>query len=177
MSLIDASYFHSRLFLPQVNDVISRDDVRNFITRYEDEFLQKALGYELYQAFKSGIEAPTPDQKWVDIKEGKEFTWYGYMFKWTGFVNDAKLSPIANYVYFKYMEDKASDITLVGAVVPNTDNGYRESGRFKMVDAWNEMVKLNENLLRFLYANTDIYTEWKFNYSKNLVTKINSFDI
>lgn len=101
------------------------------------------------------------EQRWVDLLEGKEFTYYETLHKWGGFSNTLLQSPIANYVYYRYMENKATDNTLVGTTVQKVDNNARVNSVQKMIDAWNSMVDMNQNLWRFLNENKSTYPEWK----------------
>jgi hypothetical protein len=174
-NIIDHTYFYGKLSLPQTNNTEGRSIVDQFITTYEPEYLQKALGYDLWKAFTTGIEGSgEPDQRWKDLLEGKEITYQNRTYKWTGFENTEKKSPIACYVYYKYMEDKASDNTLVGTVVQNVDNNTRVNSLRKMVDAWNSMVDMNNTLWLFLYQNKADYPEWK-EYQTGIIGWANPF--
>lgn len=158
--IIDYSYFTGKINLPQTGNTPGRTEVENFIETYETEYLQRVLGYELWKAFTEGIEGSGPiDQRWTDLLQGKDFTYQSYTRHWNGF--EAKPSPVSQYVYYKYMEDHALDTVLVGTSTGATDNATRVAPMPKMVDAWNEMVRLNVKLWNFLNANRDVYPEWK----------------
>lgn len=160
MSIIDHTFFKGKINLPQTANTEGRNIVTEFIETYEPEYLKKALGYDLWKAFTDGI-AGSPggyDQRWIDLLEGLEFTYLDKPYKWAGFENEQ--NPIANYVYYRYMQDKATDNTLVGTVVQNVDNNSRVNAVNKMIDAWNSMVDMNRQLWYFLKANKDTYPEW-----------------
>lgn len=106
------------------------------------------------------------EQRWLDLLDGKEFEYGGRNYSWNGCEPTDKLTPIANYVYYKYMEEKASDNTLVGTATGAVDNNTRVNPIVKMVDAWNGMVEMNKTLWYFLKANQDVYPEWSgYSYS------------
>lgn len=169
-NIIDHTYFYGKLNLPQAGNTEGRLIITEFITTYETEYLKKALGYDLWKAFTDGIAGSgVPDQRWTDLLEGKEFTYQARTYKWVGFENTQLQSPIANYVYYQYMTDKASDNTLVGTVVQNVDNNTRVNSLRKMVDAWNSMVDMNNTLWLFLYVNKDTYPEWQENVSPGVI--------
>lgn len=89
-----------------------------------------------------------------------------------------KVSPIANYVYYKYMEDSTTDNTLVGVVTGVVDNNTKVAPMRKMLDAWNAMVEMNIGLRRFLDANKTVYPEWVESCETEDVFEIkNEFDI
>lgn len=70
---------------------------------------------------------------------------------------DNKKSPIANYVYFKYQADNVTFTTGSGEKKSTTPITVNVSPRVKMVRAWNEMVKWNCELIKFLDFNRNYY--------------------
>lgn len=98
MSFIDASYFIAELNIPNTGEEAVAQRVTWFINKYEPIFLQKLFGYPLYKAFVAGMNvAPpaTPDQRFLDILYGKEYTDYqGRLQKWKGLI--VTDSPVFN---------------------------------------------------------------------------------
>lgn len=270
--IIDASYFVGKLNLPGAGNTEGLANINLFINDYEDEYLQKVLGYDLWKAFVAGLLEVVPEQKWLDLLEGKEFQYKGRTRKWIGFVplstgssfsiddnnrkelvvdgpgafdpvggsasmtlppefvdedfiisfrvtgplrsdeysvvgniltltagtfntgatlfllkgpsislgtdSTIKKSPIANYVYYRFLEDDAINTTLVGQVANKSDNATRVSPKLKMIDAWNRMVDYNTELFRFLQSGTNSYPEWnERQFGNELYHKKNSFDL
>lgn len=286
--IIDYTYFHGKLNLPQVGNTEGRNQVIQFINQFEPEYLKKVLGYDLWKAFTDGISGSgTPDQRWLDLLEGSTYTHCGKTREWVGFapltdggsyevdsdnfaeltvdgpgafdppaggftftmppgfegesvavyirgtgrlktseftiVGDQvtliisalesgmviflekgsrlaivsgdllKVSPIANYVYYQYIENDALNTALIGTVVSKTDNNRNVNPVPKLVDAWNRMVEMNRGLAGFLNANKDTYPEWvnlyfpdrwyfdywyNYEYYQNdLYERINSLDL
>jgi hypothetical protein len=271
MSLIDVSYFVQELQLPNTDQLAVSERLTGFISKYEPEFLQKLFGYPLYKAFVAGMAITPPDQRFLDILYGKEYTdlqgrlqrwkgiivtdspvftlsgnlsykkpvyitsgitagfvpntsaatldgtngtddWRGWTpilyrdgailfedvdYSWvanTGvltllgdgnvFGNDEQLvaqfeqrtdpinapdvsgqeSCIANYVYFKYKQNYATQTTDFGEVVTQAENSRNASPRKKMASAWNAMHYWVKEFCEFMEAtqNADptIYPEW-----------------
>lgn len=106
------------------------------------------------------VKEITTEQRWLDLLEGKEFEYLSRNYNWNGFNPTEKITPIANYVYYKYMEDRASDNTLVGTAAGAVDNNTRTAPVTKMVDAWNAMAEMDKTLWHFLKVNKDVYPEW-----------------
>lgn len=159
--IIDYTYFVGKTILPQVGNTEGRSTVESFIETYETEYLKKVLGYDLWKAFTDGIEGSgTPDQRWVDLLEGAEYTCQSHTKLWPGF--EAKPSPISQYVYYQFMQDGAINNTLVGTATQAVDNNNKVAPFEKMIDAWNDMVELNILLWNFLYANRSVYPEWDY---------------
>lgn len=255
--IIDSTYFVNKLNLPQVGNTEGLADVNNFIDQYEPEYLRCVLGNDLYNAFINGVDGSgLPDDRWLDLLQGKDFTYRNCTYKWVGFapltvgadytitgissefytaggageydpvsgsavmtlppyfVNAAlnielrgtgklkpteysitgnqltllngilfnagtvvyiskkpsltvvngsvlKVSPIANYVFYQYVDNKVTDFTLAGMVQSTTDNNRVVMSDDVLIDAWNRMVDMNKNLYRFLKANKTVYPEWK----------------
>jgi hypothetical protein len=172
--IIDYSFFTGKLNLPQTGNTEGRNLVDEFIETYETEYLKKSLGYELWKAFADGTEGSgDPDQRWKDLLEGKEFEHNDRLYEWIGF----EKKPIQNYVYYKLLENEASNTTLIGEVSSNADNSKRVSFVSKMISAWNEMVVEDLILYRFLCANESIYPEWHKEMKDEVFHFKNSLDL
>lgn len=178
---INKSYFIGEVDIPNTDyeDVIGLID--KLIKEHEPKFLQDILGYDLYKQFITGLAATTPEQKWIDLRDGKEFQALdGRLYKWEGFKNDTTLqSPIAEYVFFKWVKLTHSQSTNNGQVKTENENSSAFSPRYKMVSVWNSMVEKNWILYQFLQANQLVYTPFtSYGFCKklrNLLTKINPY--
>jgi len=256
--IIDYTYFTNRLNLPQTGNTAGREDVEAFIDQYEPEYLQCVLGLDLWQVFINGIEGSgSPEQRFIDLLQGKDFTKDGCLYKWPGFapltnggsysINNenfqaftaggpdefdpvagsasmtmppnfvdnsslkvyirgtgwlkpseysvagdqltllggilfnldtvvfleigprlsaisgtlTKLSPIANYVFYQYVDERVIDFTLVGNVKSTTENNRIADETPRLVYTWNRMADMNRALYNFLQANKTVYPEWK----------------
>ena len=161
--IIDQTYFRRKLSLPQTGNTDGLADVLDFIDTYEPEYLQAVLGYDLWKAFNAGTEGSgLPDQRWQDLLTGAEFTRNGCTYKWPGFQNQvSKISPIANYVFYQFIDNKITDVVLVGTVASKTDNNREKSPLDRLVDTWNRMVDMNNTLYHFLKVKKSVYPEWK----------------
>lgn len=252
--IIDETYFVRKNNLPQTGNTDGLSEVQGFIDQYEPEYLKKALGYDLWKAFTDGIMSVSPAQKWLDLLEGKEYTYNGYNDRWQGFApiteggsytissgnslelttggpdpNDPdpgttitlpdafqgvpltvsirgtgklktseftvvgntltlngglelvlgtivfidkgprfsiisgdllKISPIANYVFYQFIENNVSNVALIGTVTSQTDNNRNVNPVPQLITAWNDMVKMNRHLYEFLESNKTVYPEW-----------------
>lgn len=262
--IIDSTYFINRLNLPQTGNSAGLAEVQAFIDQYEPEYLQCVLGFDLWQAFINGIDGSgLPEQRWIDLLQGKEFTKQNRTYLWRGFapltegatysidssnfqdftaggpgefdpVSGAtvmtmppefvgavklnvyirgtgwlkapkptaagefsvagdqltllgglqfnsgtvvflqigprlavvsgsviKLSPIANYVFYQFVDERVIDFTLVGNVKSTTENNRIADEAPRLVYTWNRMVDMNRLLYNFLKVNKITYPEWK----------------
>jgi hypothetical protein len=166
--IIDTTYFVGKLNLPQTGNTEGTAIVDGFIQQYEPELLLKALGPGLFQAFTDevyGSGSGDIEQRFLDLLDGVSFSYNNTPFRWVGFRNTAKRSPIANYVYYKFLEDLVNSVALTGVVESMTDNNRNVSHNYKMVEAWNDQVYLLNHLWAFLYTNKAVYPEWtEYNY-------------
>lgn len=160
-NIIDTSFFVANLNIPNSGDADIASNINWFINKYEQQFLQKALGYPLYKAYK----ANTSDQRFQDILNGKEYTdWKGRLAKWDGLMvnvtNTQKQSPIANYVYYWYYRNNVTSTTGVGEAINTPENAKTVSPWKKVASSWNDMRKQVMILIEFIEQNTSVYPEW-----------------
>ena len=85
--LINNSYFTGDLNIPNVMSPDVASSLNTLISKREKEYLIRMLGYELYSAFTVGITQATPNQRFLDILIGQQYTGYnGHTHKWDGLV-------------------------------------------------------------------------------------------
>lgn len=105
--LIDKSYFVGDLNIPNTGDLPVSERLTWFILLNEPDFLQKLLGYPLYKVFIAGLNVTpptTPEQRFIDILYGKEYTdLNGLQRKWQGLIvtDNPTLNLAGGYVYRK----------------------------------------------------------------------------
>lgn len=97
MALINSSYFIGRRNVPNINAPENLSLINHLIKVHEKEYLQKLLGYELFTLFTAGILQSTPDQRYLDILLGVEFTGVdGLKKRWPGLVSVTSSQPSVN---------------------------------------------------------------------------------
>ncbi len=85
--LIDRSYFIGGLNIPNSGDTSVGELIDWFIEKHEPEFLDCLLSYELYKALKAGLQVVTPEQRWIDLVQGVEYSYQSRTYKWRGLVS------------------------------------------------------------------------------------------
>lgn len=165
MPQIDYTYFQKRLTaIPNLNQDNVLADVQDYIVEYDNEYLVKVLGQELKDEYEAGLAVDPPEnieQRWLDLRDGVDFEYNGIKYKWRGFVRATKKSPIAYYVMWHYVRDKNATFTGVGLVRDKAENSENVSPNRRMVDIWNKMADDNRLLALYLYANRDLYPNYK----------------
>lgn len=201
MAFIDSTYFRGELL---VHQAASDTRLSQAITQYEKEILISLLGYELYAALQDDLVEGVPQtQKYKDLVDGKvytqEYNGNEYTIKWNGLANTEKLSLIAYFVYYKYVERENTPLTGTGiSITPAGKDWQRVSPVNKLCDVWERMRALygimpleykgrrsilgtdlpdafdaEPSAYNFLLTNIDDYPEWVF----TPIWNINKFGI
>ncbi len=143
-------------------------DLEAFIEKHEIEILKEILGYELFAEFETALnDSGELDQKWVDLKDGAEYTYATKTYKWLGLVD--LLKPA---VYSRWINYGTYKFTNVGFI---QNNAQQQSATLEdmepfIVRAWNEFVlKVGHNCEQrygtfygFMKVNESDYTGWTF---------------
>jgi hypothetical protein len=264
--IIDQSYFIGGLHVAGLDIPTVQEKLNRYIVRYETEYLERILGYELATNFLAGLIESPVDDIWVALLTGATFyNTYGILDKWKGFIQSSEninytfntsvkgfawivgqagspiagtsafsdnrllnkqfiierigygtlfkegdegvvspdfsmtgstitllngdafapgekyyihllsigstinytginISPIANYVYFYYMRDNATQTTRNSEKLSKSANATDVSPENKQRAAWNEMVWMNKKLYGYLRANNVTYG-YNLNYN------------
>lgn len=164
MALIDHTYFVGALTIGDISSgnspVVGNTVNTRFIPTYEKEYLLKALGYPLYKAFIEGIAVLTPDQKWIDLRDGVDYTVNDKLYRWNGFINSDKVTPIANYVFCEYLTVNAVQSNGIGTAGADQQNATRYSPSDKIQRVWYDMQDMNDSLEHYLRNHEDEYPEY-----------------
>ncbi len=162
--IIDATYFIGEVSIPNTGATAVSQQLNFFIEKYERELMGSILGKQLYDDLLAGLAlTPTVDQKWLDLKKGVVYTdLNGRETYWKGLVTQspsAKESLIAQYVYYWFVRNNATQTSGIGEVKAGSENAVNVSPAFKMVQAYNAMVCWSQELIRFLQVKKDVY-DW-----------------
>lgn len=108
----------------------------DFCTVNERDELTRLLGHKLYDAFVAGlavVSPATPDQRWIDLRDGVAYTYLSHTYKWKGMVK--MLTP---YIYSMWTRDTFQFTTQVTVVQAKVENGQTVSPERKIVQAYND---------------------------------------
>jgi len=175
MNLIDHTYFQKRLTaIPTIKEEVLQD-LNDHIEKYEPEYLYSVLGVDLTDEFLAAIEAGSTDQRWLDLLNGVVFEYNDIKYKWGGFNNTIKESPIAYYVMNYFIRSNNTLFTGIGTVTSNSENSDRSGPTVKLVDVWNKMVEQNEILVLFIESRYSDYSTYA--PFDSLIYKMNIYGI
>jgi hypothetical protein len=172
--IVTPSDFQGKLSIGQLEhpDVAAR--VQLFIDEYEPLYLSNLLGDELSQSFEAGYVKELAGDfvlaggywrdagVWIDDLEWPEQ-------KWTHLADKIK-RPCILYIYYKYREDNVTQYAGVGEVLNKSENAVNMPVDYKMIRAWNEMVKRNLDFR--LWIDEKTYPEYSRKFYRNLHTEI-----
>lgn len=159
-NLIDESYFWGELELGNLfkntnGNLLSEagnnasNELQMFITKYQKKYLTEMFGKTLANNLPTELIALIRDE-------------------------DAKTSPIANYVYYFAMRNKASVTSPAGEIKNTIVNTALSSAVEKVKNAWNEMMQFNNKLHQELFDIETLEYETPLSYLNDIYEKIDS---
>ena len=155
-TLISPSYFHTEIFIPNILEATPVEQARaaelqRFINKYEPEYLDLIMGYDMRVEFLAGLAANPIPAKWSELK--------------TQLVNTSLLlSPIADYVYFYYMRFHLTQTTRSGEITTQVDNGTLTGSNFKQVAAYNRASEQALTIREWIEERLTTYTTYNGSY-------------
>jgi hypothetical protein len=126
-NLIDKNYFWGGKHLPNMEEEQELNDLDRYIAVKQKDYLIRMFGRDIADNMPDKLIALVRDEELL-------------------------ISTIANYVYFHHNRDSATFTTMAGEKGITIRNTWRASPNEKLVAAWNEMVDLNTEIHRMLYA-------------------------
>lgn len=177
-NLIDITYFVGDINIPNIDDANVSSRLTFFITKHSQDFLKKILGYALFKRLSDESEAITA------LLSGAEYTDdNGDFQKWNGLVDSTnKISFIANYVFFKWVDDASNQFSGSAFYTPKADDRILVAPIQKSKAAWDLIYAETYNMVCYLLSNSkkDLYPEYSSqlaSYALFYTKPINSFDI
>lgn len=144
----------------QIPNLNNEDGFLPYVERQERKFLVQIMGRNLTEAFYDGLEAGV-EQRWQDLKDGKEYTYNGKNYKWEGM---KKL--FVPYIYQSWVGKTYNNLTGSGVVIPKIENGEQISPASRMIEAYNEAsdlvgseCDLCDTLYGYLYTSEALFTD------------------
>lgn len=145
--LIDSDYFVGDIEIPNVDNTDVLANLNRVIDQTQKSELIYLLGYSLNKKFEDGLDEVSPAQKWLDLRDGADytFTYNGttYNMRWEGLKNTTDyISLIAYFSFFNYMKNSLRLNTGDSITLTNTENGVRSENNYKLITAWNKGFEL-----------------------------------
>ncbi len=174
-NIISISYFDGgELNIPNTGNMLasSTSVLNELISKYEIEYLTKALGYSFFKLFYADNYPAPATQRFQALLTGNNTLgtaeWtdkQGNVHQWTG-LNTAGKSPIAAYIYYWYQKNNHTQTTSQGETKNKTENSVNVTPAWKLMKAWNEMQLTTIKMQLFLKNAAEngvlIYPEFKW---------------
>ena len=152
---------------------------QTYLAVKEEDILKALMGWEFWAEFWAAITGVAPAQKYIDIRDGAEYTYGGETFKYEG-LNDFLVPAI----WAHWQRDNAFKVTNIGVGI-NTKTDFTNLNPGNVISrAYNEYsYKVgNEECYRntfwgFMQANYATYTAWEAFEDFNDPGTLNSFGI
>ena len=167
-TIIDNTYFTNELKLP-----IDNISTQSYIDEHEPIILRKTLGYALYKEFKAALDGGSPVQKWVDLRDGVEYTDFSDNLQ----KYDGIKIIITEYVFTAIVGDKQDYTTDSGVKVGITDNAEKANPRYKQRFAQNDMVDRISVMDEFINVTNSDTADTYADYLPETIEKGNIFNI
>lgn len=156
MTIIDSTIFNGDINIPNRVNVDIKALIELTIDEREPQLLTELLGYGFYKDLMTGLAVGSPLQKWIDLRDGKDYTVDTITYHYAGIKN-----MIANYVWFWFMRAATTNTTGIGQILPIGENGISTAPLTKMVESWNKVKDYSVNMVHFLNNNVSDYPEWE----------------
>lgn len=146
MSIIDLSYFHSELRIPNLDTANNQvqaavqADIEAFIAKWEPVILKKLLSEDTCAALIEGMEEDPIPPPWPEL-----------LLQLRDETN--KVSPIANYVWCKYFKARAFNNVGLLDLVPRFENSDIAQVQAKYIGNHNDALPMWEKIIDFLEEN------------------------
>lgn len=106
------------------------------LKRFTKAYLKQLLGSDVYSEYESSED----DSKWDSLKD-------------VLIDDEDKISPIANYVYFFFRHENSVVTGSTGDFIDKMDNMQSVTIAYKLTNAWNDGVCLNEVVCQWILDN------------------------
>lgn len=168
MYIIDESYFTDKFRIPNTSEIDvsgSTDSFQHWIDREARLCLQDALGNVLFAEFDSyivnGVIDPGAPQKWLDLVNGKTYTYQSKQYTWKGlsFTEGVyKGSLLTPFVYCKWLEFQLSKQSGMGEIRGSAANAMSGNSTHRYVSIWNSFVDMYQGQ----YCKTHTYQSYSY---------------
>ena len=171
MPYLNESYFTGAIYLPFKNPEFL-EFFRNSLKDLEKNLLIDIFGYDFYKQFTDGIAQASPDQKWIDIRDGQVYTDKSDVYQeYKGIVNVFKY-----FVYCKIINIQSTQTSVLGEVtgtIDNSNDAYFQQEKVRQ--AFNNGIDNVNSLVLFVNNQNDTVENTYVNFvlGKNYEKKIN----
>lgn len=129
-------------------------NLSDYITRYEDYYLKRLFGLELYTLWSSSIDPGPPNPIYTFLLD--PFDYQDCELIQSRGVKDMLLGLI----YFEYQKDGITQQTIIGGKKIKSDVSKPSGTRF-MSARWNESINTYKAIQEYICIKSSVYPEFK----------------
>lgn len=134
-------------------------DMAPYITKYEQFYLVRMLGAELYDLFIADLTATTPQvpqtQRFIDIFDPFEIDDEDCLR-----ISEGIKTMLIQFIYFHFLRDQMNKPTTAGMIRTTSSLGKNLGYEgYNLVEAYNEGVKNYQEIQWFICDNDEDYPE------------------
>lgn len=134
------------------------DKIQSYLDRYEDEYLVKLFGVELYDLFIADLDVNNEPQ---DAKFVQIFEPFNYQEGFSLLISRGIKDMLLGFLYFEYMKDLVVQTTSVGVVKPEEQNSKVVSAHTPIYLKYNESIKTYNAIQEYILLNMTTYPEYR----------------
>lgn len=147
MNFIDKTYFFGDIYIDFGDDQTESTELLDSFENIETKLLREALGYDLYKQFINGLADVTPAAKWINLRDGSDFTvtdeqGRNVTVHWNGLINTEKESFLSYFIYYQYIKNQITQNTITGEVLSINENSNVFFNNYKLIKAYNNGIDL-----------------------------------
>lgn len=130
-------------------------NLQDHIDRYEDYYLKRLFGLELYTTWKASVESVTPDPIYTFLRDPFDYQEDYELIQSRGVVD-----MLLGLIYFEYQKDVKTQATTQGGVKLK-QNVSKKAQTSYMSSRWNESISTYKAIQKYIECKSDIYPEYK----------------
>jgi len=119
----------------------TRELLNEIISQKQKDLLINLLGYDLYLQFETALDEVSPVQKWLDLRDGVDFS-SEYCNKTYTLHFDGVKEMLKYYIAFYYLQEITNRMTFAGQVKSNNENSNVINQEIKLTKLHNKAIDL-----------------------------------
>lgn len=114
-----------------IPNVETNNSFQTYVNEHEADVLKSLMGIVFYTAFVEGLAEPSPEQRWLDLRDGATYELKGRTYEWPGMKK--MLKP---FIYKSWLSDTWDNDTGIGVVQSKAENAQKVSPSKRIWNAY-----------------------------------------
>jgi hypothetical protein len=137
--------------------IYEQSKIQSYIDKFEKRYLLKLFGAELFGLFENDLTNGVPQtQRFLDV-----FNAFDYDDGCQIISSDGLIEMLKGFIYFEYVRDLTSQMTVNGNVRPVGENSEPiQNFETLLLTRYNDAVNNFQNIQKFMCDNSNNYREF-----------------